>query len=232
MIAFARHGETPPNRAGLLLGRSDAALTDKGRAQAERLAAALSGLDVARVLTSPLRRACDTAAPIAAACGRSVEADDRLIEIDYGEWEGRPFTDLDPDVVAHWRRDGGFAPPGGESLEVVAGRVASFCDEWLDDRLVVAVSHVSPRDFSFPITAAEMPTELQPVTEKLAATLDQLGRDGVEPVRLASVDGDVRQDLVFGVTHPAGVASRHDVAARELLHDRRSVSPALRRCAE
>jgi broad specificity phosphatase PhoE len=144
VIAFVRHGETPPNRAGLLLGRSDAALTDKGLVQAERLAAAFSGFDVARVLTSPLRRACDTAAPVAAACGRSVEVDDRLIEIDYGEWEGRPFADLDPDVVARWRRDGGFVPPGGESLEVVAGRVASFCDEWLGDRVVVAVSHVSP----------------------------------------------------------------------------------------
>jgi broad specificity phosphatase PhoE len=144
VIALVRHGETPPNRAGLLLGRSDAALTDRGRAQADRLAEALADLDVARVLTSPLRRACDTAAPVAAACGCSVEVDDRLIEIDYGEWEGRPFADLDPDVVARWRRDGSFVPPGGESLEVVADRVASFCDEWLNDRVVVAVSHVSP----------------------------------------------------------------------------------------
>jgi len=144
VIAFVRHGETPPNRAGLLLGRSDAALTDRGRAQAERLAEALAGLEVARVITSPLRRARDTAAPIAAACGEAVEVDQRLVEIDYGEWEGRPLADLDREVVARWRRDGGFAPPGGESLEVVADRVASFCDETLDDRVVVAVSHVSP----------------------------------------------------------------------------------------
>jgi broad specificity phosphatase PhoE len=144
VIAFVRHGETPPNRDGLLLGRSDVALTDRGRDQAKRLAEALSGLDVAHVLASPLRRACDTAAPIAAACGQTVELDERLIEIDYGEWEGRPFTDLASDVVERWRHDGGFVPPGGESLEVVADRIASFCDEWLDDRVVVAVSHVSP----------------------------------------------------------------------------------------
>ena len=144
MIAFVRHGETPPNRAGLLLGRSDAALTEQGRAQAERLAKTLAGLGVERVLTSPLRRTRDTAAPIAAACDRSVEVDERLIEVDYGEWEGSPFGDLDADVVARWRRDGSFAPPGGESLAVVADRVASFCDEWLDERVVVAVSHVSP----------------------------------------------------------------------------------------
>jgi alpha-ribazole phosphatase len=144
VIAFVRHGETPPNRAGLLLGRTDAALTDHGRAQAERLAETLAGLEVARVISSPLRRARDTAAPIAAACGEVVEVDDRLVEIDYGEWEGRPLADLDPEVVARWRRDGGFAPPGGESLEVVADRVSSFCDETLDDPVVVAVSHVSP----------------------------------------------------------------------------------------
>ena len=144
MIAFVRHGETPPNRAGLLLGRSDAALTQHGRAQAERLAKTVAGLGVERVLSSPLRRTRDTAAPIAAACDLTVEVDDRLIEIDYGEWEGNPFGDLDPAVVSRWRRDGSFAPPGGESLEVVAERVASFCEEWLDDRVVVAVSHVSP----------------------------------------------------------------------------------------
>jgi probable phosphoglycerate mutase len=144
VIAFVRHGETPPNRAGLLLGRSDAALTDHGRAQAERLAKALAGSGVERVLSSPLRRARDTAAPIAAACDRAVEVDDRLIEIDYGDWEGSPFGDLEPEVVTRWRGDGSFAPPGGESLEVVAERVASFCEEWLDDHVVVAVSHVSP----------------------------------------------------------------------------------------
>jgi alpha-ribazole phosphatase len=144
VIAFVRHGETPPNRAGLLLGRTDAALTGRGRDQAERLADVLAGFGVTRVLTSPLRRACDTAAPIAAACDVPVEVDERLIEIDYGEWEARPFTELPSDVVVHWRNDGGFAPPGGESLEVVADRMAAFCDEWLDDSVVVAVSHVSP----------------------------------------------------------------------------------------
>jgi broad specificity phosphatase PhoE len=147
MIVLARHGETPPNRKGLLLGRADPPLTDGGRAQADDLARALAGSGAARVITSPLGRARDTAAPIAAACGAQVEVDERLIEIDYGEWEGRPFAALDPDVVARWRRDPDFAAPGGESLAAVARRAASFCEEWLHDdaeRRVVAVSHVSP----------------------------------------------------------------------------------------
>jgi probable phosphoglycerate mutase len=144
VIAFVRHGETPPNRAGLLIGRSDAALTPHGRGQAERLAKHLAGLGVEHVLTSPLRRARDTAAPIAVACDRPVDVDERLIEIDYGEWEGAAFGDLEPAAITRWRGDGSFAPPGGESLEVAAERAASFCEEWLAERFVVAVSHVSP----------------------------------------------------------------------------------------
>jgi alpha-ribazole phosphatase len=161
VIAFVRHGETPPNRAGLLLGRSDAALTDHGRAQAKRLA-----------------EACDTAAPIAAACGRTVDVDERLIEIDYGEWEGNSFADLDPDLVARWRGDGGFAPPGGESLEVVADRVASFCDEWLDDRVVVAVSHVSPIKAAVTWTL-RVPSELAWRMRLEVASITRIGRGPV-----------------------------------------------------
>jgi broad specificity phosphatase PhoE len=178
MIAFVRHGETPPNRAGLLLGRTDAALTDHGRAQAERLAEALAGLDVARVISSPLRRARDTAAPIATACGEAVEVDDRLVEIDYGEWEGRPLADLDSEVVARWRRDGGFAPPGGESLAVVADRVASFCDETLDDRVVVAVSHVSPIKAAVTWTL-RVPPELAWRMRLEVASITRIGRGPV-----------------------------------------------------
>jgi broad specificity phosphatase PhoE len=147
MIVFVRHGETPPNREGLLLGRNDPELTDQGRAQAERLAHELADRGVERVLTSPLRRARDTASPIAAACGAPVAVDERLIEIDYGEWEGQPFVALDPDVVARWHREPDFAAPGGESLVAVAERIAAFCEQWLHDEaagVIVAVSHVSP----------------------------------------------------------------------------------------
>lgn len=145
MIVFVRHGETPPNRAGLLLGRVDAALTDTGREQAEQLARRLHALAPEAVVSSPLERARETAAPIAKAAGCAVDIDERLIEIDYGEWDGRPFAELAPEVVRRWRGDPDFAPPSGESLHVVGGRVAGFCEEWLRaDRTVVAVSHVSP----------------------------------------------------------------------------------------
>lgn len=147
MIAFVRHGETEPNREGLLLGRSDVPLTERGREQADRLAKTFTDRGVARVLTSPLRRARETAEPIASACGVPIEADERLIEVDYGQWEAKPFARLEPDVARRWRRDADFAPPRGESLAVVAARTGSLCDELLgagEDDVLVAVSHVSP----------------------------------------------------------------------------------------
>lgn len=148
MIAFVRHGETASNAGGLLLGRADPELTDLGRTQVAQLARAFSGVAVAAVVTSPLTRARETAAAIGSAVGCAVEVDERLIEIDYGEWDQRPFADLPRDAVAEWLGDPSFTPPGGENLLAVQARVASFCTDTLADQspagMIIAVSHVSP----------------------------------------------------------------------------------------
>lgn len=144
MIIFVRHGETEANRRRLALGRADPALTERGAAQAESLGRRLASEQVESVRSSPLRRARDTAAPIAAALGLEVVVDDRLVELDYGEWDTTSFADLPPDALAQWRNDPTFAPPGGESLRAVTARVADFCTELLDGPHSIAVSHVSP----------------------------------------------------------------------------------------
>jgi broad specificity phosphatase PhoE len=144
VILFVRHGETDANRQRLALGRADPALTERGVAQADALARRLAAERIASVRSSPLRRARDTAAPIAAALGLEVVVDDRLVELDYGEWDTTSFADLPADDLARWRTDPAFAPPGGESLRAVTGRVAAFCTELLEGPHVVAVSHVSP----------------------------------------------------------------------------------------
>jgi broad specificity phosphatase PhoE len=144
MIVFARHGQTAPNREGLVLGRADPELTDEGREQAARLAAALAGEPVTAILASPLLRARQTAEAIGEACEIPVGTDDRLIEIDWGSWEGRSTGTLAQSEVDRWKADKGTAPEG-ESLDSLSQRVDSFCTEHLDgDGLVVAVSHVSP----------------------------------------------------------------------------------------
>ena len=146
MIWFARHGETPHNREGRLQGRVDLELSEQGLDQARRLAARFRGLEVARVVSSPLRRATQTAAAIAAVCGVDVEVDDRLIELDYGDWDGRLLSELRPERGSGWMRDPAFAPPGGESLVDVTRRVEAFCRDRLApaEGGIVAVSHVSP----------------------------------------------------------------------------------------
>jgi broad specificity phosphatase PhoE len=144
VIVFARHGQTAPNRDGLVLGRADPELTEEGPRQAELLAVALRGEPVAAILSSPLLRARQTAEPIMEACGVPVEVDDRLIEIDWGAWEGRATGSLAKSDVDRLRAEDGTAPEG-ESLDSLSLRVESFCREQLDqDGLVVAVSHVSP----------------------------------------------------------------------------------------
>jgi probable phosphoglycerate mutase len=96
------------------------------------------------VVTSPLLRARETADAIAGACGLEPEIDDRLVEIDWGAWEGRPVRGIASAEVEQLRADAGTAPEG-ESLAALTGRVEAFCaDAWDRDGLVVAVTHVSP----------------------------------------------------------------------------------------
>lgn len=144
MIVFARHGETPPNRDGLVLGRSDPELTGEGRRQAARLAELLGPEGPVAVRTSPLLRSRQTADVIASACGVVPGVDDRLIEIDWGTWEGRAVGRIDRAETERLRADAGTATEG-ESLASLGERVASFCTEALSqDGVVVAVTHVSP----------------------------------------------------------------------------------------
>ncbi len=141
MLVLVRHGQTDANARGMLQGHVDLPLSELGRRQARALALLIPA--DARVVVSPLRRAQETAA----AFGRPVEVDERWIELDYGEFDGRPIVDVPPATWATWRADPHFAPPGGESLVTLGVRVRGACEELLDEareRDVVVVSHVSP----------------------------------------------------------------------------------------
>ncbi len=141
MLLLVRHGETAPNVDGLLLGRADPPLTARGAAQARALAEALPAPDV--VVSSPLRRAQDTAA----AWGLPVTVDERWLELDYGELDGVAPTAVSASMWARWRAEPSFAPPGGESLTALTARVAEACEELASraaEETVVVVSHVSP----------------------------------------------------------------------------------------
>jgi len=147
LILFVRHGETDANRAGVLVGRSDYGLTAGGRQASRAVGRALAQSGAGKLLSSPLRRAVDSAVVIGKACNLDPEIDERLVEMEYGEWEGRRPRDVAEADWEKWRANVDFRPPGGESLREVFDRVSSFCDDMLDNRsegIVIAVSHVTP----------------------------------------------------------------------------------------
>lgn len=126
-VLVLRHGESTANVGGELVGRRDPPLTEAGRRQAADAAAYLGCIDlaagIAAVVSSPLLRARETAGIAAAALGVAVAVDDRLVEIDYGELEGRPFADLLPHWPPSWIEDASVPVPGGESVAAMAARV-------------------------------------------------------------------------------------------------------------
>ncbi len=147
MIIVVRHGRTEANALGLLLGRLDPALDDEGTRQAAALADVCHSLDVARIVSSPLGRCRQTAAAIGDAVSAPVAIDERWIELDYGELDGRALADLPAEMWATWRSDPRWAPPGGEALVDLGARVREACVELVaiaEERDVVVVSHVSP----------------------------------------------------------------------------------------
>nr|MDQ3756511.1 histidine phosphatase family protein [Actinomycetota bacterium] len=134
-------GQTQVNAEGRLQGRSDAPLSEVGRRQAASLAAVVPR--AARVISSPLLRARETAEVF----GLPVEIDERWVEMDYGEYDGRPLADVPAELWDRWRSDSSHRPPGGESITAVGERVREACAELVADaaeRDVVVVSHVSP----------------------------------------------------------------------------------------
>lgn len=131
MIYIIRHGQTDWNVRQLLQGRSDNPLNDTGIAQARAAAGRFRGIRWARVYTSPLIRAIQTANIIAPDVVPIV--DDRLIEMDYGPYEGTDLTRLPPEVLDFFRNFAHVpAPEGMEQLSQVTARVGSFLEEIKD----------------------------------------------------------------------------------------------------
>lgn len=129
------------NAAGKLLGRLDPELDELGIRQAGLLASTFKKADL--LISSPLLRARQTAE----AFGLPIEIDERWIEMDYGELDGVPMSELDPKIWKKWRADLDWAPSGGESHRQVGERIREACEELssqIKDKEIIVVSHVSP----------------------------------------------------------------------------------------
>lgn len=150
-LYLLRHGATDNNEARppRLQGRGlDHGLSEKGRRQARQTAEALANVGLAAVYASPLRRARETAQPIAEACDLSVHIVDALIEVDIGGWEGRTWEQIehdDPEAYRRFMTDAGtHSYRDGENLSQVVARTAPALQRLMREnlgRVIAVVAH-------------------------------------------------------------------------------------------
>jgi broad specificity phosphatase PhoE len=127
MIYLLRHGQTERNRRRTLQGRSDSPLNEQGRAEAREAARRLSGVRFDRVLSSPLVRAVETARIVAK--DADIAVDERLIEMDYGPYEGIDLTAPPQEIVTFFSDFvNNPAPEGMEPLADVVVRAGAFVE--------------------------------------------------------------------------------------------------------
>ncbi len=127
-VYLVRHGETDWNAEGRLLSYTDVPLNAKGEAQARDLAVALASIRWDRTVTSPRIRARQTAELVLAGKDDAprLVIDDRLVEMDFGPYEGWSEAELAADEVAATRRREGAQLPGIETESSVEARARSF----------------------------------------------------------------------------------------------------------
>ena len=130
MLYIIRHGKTEMNAKMLMQGRSDHPLNEAGIAQAEEAAERFAemGVRIDKVYTSPLVRALQTAKKIAPDAELTV--DERLIEMDYGPYEGMDLMNPAPEVIDFFMDFVNVpAPEGMEPLPAIVKRLGNFLEE-------------------------------------------------------------------------------------------------------
>jgi len=148
-VLFIRHGETNWNIEGRAQGFSDVELSKRGQEQGEAIVRALKDEPITAVYSSPLRRALNIARRIASDHDLAVKVDERLKEINHGEFEGLRFKALHekyPDFLKAWRQSpSNLKMPGGESLSELQARAWSFVEDIIaeldDSDYAVVISH-------------------------------------------------------------------------------------------
>lgn len=126
MLYVARHGQTIWNAQNKVCGVTNVDLTTKGIEQAKALALVVESKNVNLILSSPLKRAIDTSKIVANICNIPMEIDERLIEQNYGIYEG---VDRKSEDFLNNKRNFAYKYPNGESMMQVAYRIYGLLDE-------------------------------------------------------------------------------------------------------
>jgi broad specificity phosphatase PhoE len=133
-LILIRHGETDWNITGRYQGQADPPLNERGIDQSKKLAhSLLEGTDIDFLITSPLKRATQTAQEISALFNVPLFVEPRLMEIHQGDWQTRlrsEIVSLYPDLFHRWETEPWLVtPPGGEHLSAVQDRVYAAVDD-------------------------------------------------------------------------------------------------------
>lgn len=146
VVWFLRHGKT--EGGARYWGRTDAALTADGFRQMEE---ATGNLGVDHIVTSPLQRCRTFAEQLSERQSVPCKIDPRLVEMDFGVWDGRAAHDIfaeDREALERfWRDPLRHAPPGAEPLTAVAARLRGACADLCAiaaERRVLVVTHGGP----------------------------------------------------------------------------------------
>lgn len=129
-LYVVRHGETEWNKQRRIQGQLDSVLTAEGKRQAELLRPRLETVDFDGLISSPSKRAVQTAEILASGRGLSIQTDKRLMEIHLGEWQGKTYDEVlksDVDRFKCYRENPEkFTCKGGENFFDVKNRVEAF----------------------------------------------------------------------------------------------------------
>ena len=157
----------------------DVALNAQGQREAAGLAARLQLREIDAIYSSPQQRAQETAAPMATARDLPIQRADAFAEIEFGDWSGKSFQQLD--LEPEWRvwveRRSAAAPPGGETLAQVRERAMAGIEQLRrahPDQSVLVVSHGDV----IKVVLAEV----------LGLSLDHLERFDIAPASLSIID--------------------------------------------
>ncbi len=189
LLVLVAAAESDPSEAEALVGWSDAPLSASGEEQARLLAERLSELEPTSVFSSPLRRALQTAGPVARLKRWEVRIVQELRERSYGVWEGRELEEVRarwPELWEAWRKEPDRPPPGGEGFEELVGRVSSFLAECASmGGTVLACTHSGPVRAAVAVALGLEPRKAFCLKVSPASiTILELGQEGMSVVAL------------------------------------------------
>ena len=147
-ILLIRHGTTDYVNE-TLAGRIDSPLNHTGVEQAQKLANLLSSVRIAAIYASPLQRTQQTAQPLADQLSLSVQIEEDLNQVNFGDWQGISFDQLenDPRWITFQKNPALLEYPGGESAVEVRKRVTRsihrLCEKHPNDAILAIFSHGS-----------------------------------------------------------------------------------------